>query len=44
VIVNIAAYDASGIRLHVAGADGAAIAAAQLAAVEIAIEITRYAS
>ena len=44
VLVTIAGYDPAGIRIRVADAGGAAIAVAQLATIELAIEITRYAS
>jgi hypothetical protein len=44
VIVNLAAFDPDGIRLRVTEATGAPIAAADLASVEISIEITRYVS
>jgi hypothetical protein len=44
VLVTIAGYDPAGIRIRVADAGGAAIAVAQLATIELAIEITRYVS
>jgi hypothetical protein len=44
VIVNLASFDPDGIRLRVTEATGAPIAAADLASVEISIEITRYVS
>jgi hypothetical protein len=44
VIVNLGTFDPAGIRLRVTDATGVAIPAADLASVEISIEITRYVS
>jgi hypothetical protein len=44
VIVNLRGFEASGIRLGVTDATGAAIVIAELATIEIAIEISRYTS
>jgi hypothetical protein len=44
VIVNVGAFEAGGIRLLVSDVAGNAIPAAALATIEIAIEISRYAS
>ncbi len=44
VLVNLRGFEANGIRLGVTDAAGAAIAIAQLATIEIAIEVTRYVS
>lgn len=43
VIVNVAGYEATGIRLRFADAAGSALPVTQLATLEVAIEITRYA-
>jgi hypothetical protein len=44
VLVNLRGFEASGIRLGVTDATGAAIVIAELATIEIAIEISRYVS
>jgi hypothetical protein len=44
VLVNLRGFEADGIRLGVTGAGGAAIVTAQLATIELSIEVTRYAS
>jgi len=42
VLISLRGFEAGGVRLGVTDADGAAIAIAQLATVELSIEVTRY--
>ena len=44
VLINLRGFESNGIRLGVTDAAGAAIAIAQLATIELSIEVTRYAS
>jgi hypothetical protein len=44
VLVNLRGFESNGIRLGVTDAAGAAIAIAQLATIELSIEVTRYVS
>lgn len=44
VLINIRGFEANGIRVGVTDAGGAAIVLAQLATIELSIEVTRYAS
>jgi hypothetical protein len=44
VLTNVRGFAANGIRLGVTNAAGAAIPIAQLATIEMSIEVTRYAS
>ena len=44
VLINLRGFESNGIRLRVTDAAGAAIAIAQLATIELSIEVTRYAS
>jgi hypothetical protein len=44
VLINLKGFDAAGIRLGVTDASGAAIVLADLATIEMSIEVTRYVS
>jgi hypothetical protein len=44
VLINLRGFEANGIRLGVTDAGGAAIVVAQLATIEMSLEVTRYAS
>lgn len=44
VLINLRGFEGNGIRLGVTDAGGAAIAIAQLATIELSIEVTRYVS
>jgi hypothetical protein len=44
VLINLRGFEANGIRLGVTDAGGAAIVIAQLATIEMSLEVTRYAS